>query len=300
MVLSAWQSAPMAVLLALCASTLFGVADFLGGSSARRIHPTITAFASQVAGLVVLFAVALLGGGALIGGDLALGAAAGAIGAVALWLFYRGLALGAMSVVAPLSAITSAVVPILVGVVLGESPEVSQWVGIVIALPAVVLIAREGTSEPAEVATEPVEERATPSSNRLGVAAGLLAGAGFGTFVVLVTRTSSESGLWPLVSSRAVASTLTVLAVLAAGLFTKVSPGRGLSLALAAGILDASSNVLLLEAGRRGLLVLVGVIGSLYPASTVVLARVVLGERLQRHQVIGLGLAVVAIVLVAV
>ena len=74
----------MAVLLALCASTLFGVADFLGGSSARRIHPTITAFASQVAGLVVLFAVALLGGGALIGGDLALGAAAGAIGAVAL------------------------------------------------------------------------------------------------------------------------------------------------------------------------------------------------------------------------
>ena len=298
MVLSAWQSAPMAVLLALCASTLFGVADFLGGSSARRIHPTITAFASQVAGLVVLFAVALLGGGALIGGDLALGAAAGAIGAVALWLFYRGLALGAMSVVAPLSAITSAVVPILVGVVLGESPEVSQWV--VIALPAVVLIAREGTSEPADVATEPVEERATPSSNRLGVAAGLLAGAGFGTFVVLVTRTSSESGLWPLVSSRAVASTLTVLAVLAAGLFTKVSPGRGLSLALAAGILDASSNVLLLEAGRRGLLVLVGVIGSLYPASTVVLARVVLGERLQRHQVIGLGLAVVAIVLVAV
>ena len=80
---------------------------------------------------------------------------------------------------------------------------------------------------------------------------------------------------------------------------TKIARGKGLNLAVGAGILDAISNVLLLEAGRRGLLVLVGVIGSLYPASTVVLARVVLGERLQRQQMIGLALAVAAVVLVA-
>ena len=115
----------------------------------------------------------------------------------------------------------------------------------------------------------------------------------------LLTRTSSESGIWPLVSARAVASLLTLGAMAATGLIWKISRGRGLNLALGAGVLDATSNVLILEAGRRGLLVLVGVIGSLYPATTVLLARVVLAEKLQRHQVLGLVLAVVAIVLVA-
>lgn len=289
----------MAVVLALCASALFGVADFLGGSSARRIRPTITALASQVSGLLVLTAAAAVTGGMLLGGDMAIGAAAGAIGAAAIWLFYRGLSLGAMSVVAPISAVTSAIVPILVGLAIGETPSGTDWLGIAVALPAVILISREGTADPGEQAHEPAVERATRASNRAGMTAGLLAGAGFGTFVVLITRTSSESGLWPLVSARLVASTLTLGAVVATGLVTKVARGRGLNLAFAAGILDATSNVLLLEAGRRGLLVLVGVIGSLYPASTVVLARVVLGERLQRQQVIGLGLAVAAVVLVA-
>lgn len=289
----------MAVLLALCASALFGVADFLGGSSARRIPPATTSFASQLAGLVVLLVGAGVTGGALIRGDMALGAAAGAIGAVAIWLFYRGLSLGAMSVVAPISAVTSAVVPILAGVALGESPSAVSWIGVAFALPAVVLISREGTSSPEARASEPLEERATPASNRAGAISGLLAGAGFGTFITLITRTGSESGLWPLVSARTTASVLTLAVMVASGLLWSISRGRGLQLALAAGTLDATSNVLILEAGRRGLLVLVGVIGSLYPATTVVLARVVLGERLQRHQAVGLGLAVVAVVLVA-
>lgn len=289
----------MAVVLALCASALFGVADFLGGSSARRIQPAITALASQVTGLFVLTAAAAVSGGMLFRDDMVLGAAAGAIGAAAIWLFYRGLALGAMSVVAPISAVTSAIVPILVGLSIGETPTGLDWIGIALALPAVMLISREGTADPAEQTHEPTVERATRASNRAGVTAGLLAGAGFGTFVVLITRTSSESGLWPLVSARLVASTLTLGAVAATGLVGRIARGKGLNLAAAAGLLDATSNVLLLEAGRRGLLVLVGVIGSLYPASTVVLARVVLGERLQRHQVIGLALAVAAVVLVA-
>lgn len=289
----------MAVVLALCASALFGVADFLGGSSARRIRPMITALGSQVTGLLVLAVAAAIAGGMLLGGDMVIGAVAGAIGAAAIWLFYRGLALGAMSVVAPISAVTSAIVPILVGLAIGETPSGTDWLGIAVALPAVMLISREGTADPTEQAHEPAVERATPASNRAGVTAGLLAGTGFGTFVVLITRTSSESGLWPLVSARLVASTLTLGAVVTTGLVTRIARGRGLNLAFVAGILDATSNVLLLEAGRRGMLVLVGVIGSLYPASTVVLARVVLGERLQRQQMIGLALAVAAVVLVA-
>lgn len=289
----------MAVALALCASTLFGVADFLGGSSARRIEPTITAAVSQVAGLVVLVVAASLTGGTLVGGDMLLGTLAGLVGAAALWTFYRGLSMGAMSVVAPISAVTSAVVPILVGLGIGETPSAPDWVGIALALPAVALISREGTADPARQETEPLEERSTKSSNRAGVTAGLLAGLGFGSFVVLITRTGSTSGLWPLVSARLSASTVTLVVLVATGLLGALRRGRGLNLALAAGVLDASSNVLLLEAGRRGLLVLVGVIGSLYPASTIVLARVVLGERLQRQQLAGLALAVAAVILVA-
>lgn len=290
----------MAVVLALCASTLFGVANFFGGSSARRIDSTITATASQGIGLVVLLGAAVFTAGSLVGTDLLLGAAAGTIGAGALWIFYRGLAIGAMSVVAPLSALSSAVVPILAGLGLGESPTAPQWLGIASALPAVVLISREGTSDPDHQADEPLEERSTPGSNRAGVLAGLLAGAGFGSYIVLVTRTSAESGLWPLVSSRLMATTLTFAALAAAGLLAEVRRGRGLNLALGAGFMDAVSNVLLLEAGRRGLLILVGVIGSLHPSSTVVLARVVLGERIQVRQGVGLALAVLAVVLLTV
>ncbi|MFV0316212.1 MAG: EamA family transporter [Microthrixaceae bacterium] len=289
----------MAVVLALCSSALFGVADFLGGSSARRIPSTISSASAQAAGLVVLLAGVAITGGVLVGSDVALGALAGAVGAVAVWLFYRGLALGSMSVVAPLSAVTSAIVPILVGVGLGESPDPIAWVGVAMALPAVVLISREGTSAPDIAHSEPLVERSTPGSARAGAVAGLLAGAGFGTFISLITRTSSTSGLWPLVSARATATVAMAVVLAATGMLSRIRPGRGLQLALAAGALDATSNVLVLEAGRRGLLVVVGVIGSLYPATTVILARVVLGERLQRHQVLGLGLAVVAVVLVA-
>ena len=290
----------MAALLAMCSSVLFGIADFFGGMSARRVAPTTTAATSQLAGLAVLSVAAALVGGAVSGTDLALGLSAGVIGAGALFLFYRGLATGAMSVVAPLSAVTAAIVPIVTGLFLGETPGAGQWVGIALALPAVALISREGTSDPEVVPTEPIEERATPSGTRAGVFAGLLAGAGFGAFVSIITRTSDESGLWPLVLSRAAAGAIMVVVLGIVGLGARPIARNGVALGALAGVLDASSNVMLLEAGRQGLLVLVGVITSLYPASTVVLARLVLHERLQRHQVAGLAMAVVALVLVAI
>ncbi len=192
-----------------------------------------------------------------------------------------------------------AVVPIVTGIALGDALGPADWAGISIALPAVVLISREGTSDHSGSEPRPAVERATASSNRAGALAGLVAGVGFGTFVVLITRTSAESGLWPLVASRSVASLVLLASVTALGLIHQLGPGPGIGLALAAGILDATSNVLMLEAGRRGLLTLVGMIIALYPASTVVLARVVLHERLQRHQLFGLGLAAAAVVLIA-
>lgn len=290
----------MAALIAICSSVVFGVADFLGGMSARRIAPMLTAAGAQLTGLAVLLAAALATGGSPTGTDIALAAAAGLLGGAALAAFYFGLSQGAMSVVAPLSAITAAIVPILAGLVLGEAPGAPQWAGVVLALPAIVLISREGTSEPAHQAEEPVEERTTPEGNRVGVTAGLVAGLGFGMFIVLITRTSAASRWWPLVVSRSTAAVLLGAGILLAGAWRGRTDRTGLRLAGLAGLLDGTSNMLILEAGRRGMLVLVGVIGALYPASTIVLARVVLGERLQRHQLAGLALATVAVVMIAV
>ncbi len=295
----------MAALLAICASVIFGVADFFGGMSARRIAPLITAAMAQLAGLLVLLVIGLaVLGGEPIGNDLAIGALAGAIGGAAIGAFYFALSRGAMSVVAPISAVTSAVVPILAGLLLGESPGLVRWFGIALSLPAILLISREGTAEPVEQASEPVEERATPASNRVGVLAGLAAGVGFGLFVAIITRTSDASGVWPLVSSRSTSAILLGVALLATRPYARSTGGTpdtraGLRLALFAGMLDGTSNMFILEAGRRGMLVLVGVIGAMYPASTILLARVVLDERLQRHQLMGLALGVTAVVFIA-
>lgn len=289
----------MAALLAICSSVIFGVADFFGGMSARRIAPVLTSAVAQVTGLVVLAVGVALAGGSPTARDLALGVATGVVGALALSAFYFGLATGSMSVVAPASAVTSAIVAVMAGLALGESLEPVTWLGVAIALPAIILIAREGTADPDVQDEEPLEERTSRRAGRLGLAAGLAAGAGFGLFVVLITRTSDASGLWPLVTARSVASALLVGTVLVTRTPVAVGRNAGTAFALLAGALDGGSNILILEAGRRGLLVIVGVILALYPASTIVLARVVLKERLQRHQLVGLGLAGAAVVLIA-
>lgn len=298
---------PVAALLAILASATFGVADFLGGLSARKIAPALTATIAQVAGLLLLGLAALtVLTGDPLPRDVALGAAAGVAGGLAIGAFYFALSQGSMSVVAPVSAVTSAVIPVIAGVVLGEAPSVVHWTGVLLALPAILLISREGTTDPAAQDVEPLVERASPEGNRVALGAALGAGVGFGLFVVLVTRTSAASGIWPLVGSRSAAAiVLAIVLVLTGGVRAAAAESRvpswrtGVRLGALAGALDAGSNVLILEAGRRGMLVLVGVIGAMYPASTILLARVVLGERLQRHQLAGLGLAVAAVGLIA-
>ncbi|MCP4435655.1 MAG: EamA family transporter [Actinomycetia bacterium] len=295
----------MAAALAILASAVFGVADFLGGMSARRIPAAISSLAALGCGLVLLGGAALVVGGSPGQDDLMLGAAAGLVGGAAITAFYFGLSVGSMSVVAPTSAVTSAIVPVVAGLAMGERPGVVAWLGVAVAFPAIALIAREGTADPDVQASEPLEERTTPDGARLGLMAGLAAGAGFGLFVVIVTRTSEDSGLWPLVASRAASVLLVGVVAALTAVWTaevRASPTlrTGLLLAMAAGVLDGGSNILVLEAGRRGLIVVVGVILALYPASTILLARGVLGERLQRHQVGGLAMAVLAVVLIAV
>ena len=220
--------------------------------------------------------------------DVAWGAAGGVAGGLGVMLFYRALATGVMSVVAPVTAVTGAVVPVAAGLLLGERPGALALTGVVIAIAAVALLAREAPGE---------RERPTSGAGRAFVLA-LGAGLGFGAFFVLLDRTGDDAGLWPLVASRS--TTFLLMVAIAAITARSVLPPRDARAAsIGTGVLDMSANVLFLLANREGLLALVAVITSLYPASTIALAQVFLGERLARHQIVGIALAALAVVLIA-
>ena len=285
----------MAVLLAAISALAYGAGDFLGGLSARRMPAPLAAAGAQFTGLVLLVGVAALVGGSPGRTDWLWGMAAGVCVAVAVVSFYWAMAAGQMSVVAPVSALTAGLVPLVAGLVSGERPGPLSLAGAVLALGAIVLISRE----PRDPVADDERSAPPPPGRRFRVlGSALLSGLGFGGFLVLVSHTADGSGLWPLAGARATA----VLLVGALSLVRRA--GRpscdGLRLAVGAGTFEALANSVFLVASRQGLLTLVGVIGSMYPASTVVLARVVLRERLAPHQWAGLALAVVAVVAVAV
>ncbi|MFN7151773.1 MAG: EamA family transporter [Microthrixaceae bacterium] len=282
----------MPALLASLSAALFGVADFFGGLSARRIAAQWTTGIAQATGLLVIVATSLVVGGSPTGGDLALGAAAGLCGGLGLTLFYWAMAQGPMSVVAPVSALVSALVPITAGLLDGDRPGPLAVAGIVLALPAIAVISREPVDAVADGGTD---QRARPSS--LPVLAALLSGVGFGAFFTLISHTGDDSGVWPLAAARTAAVLLAMVLVL--GARSEAPNVRGARLAALAGLTDSTANVFYLFAARQGLLSIVGVIGAMYPAATVVLARVVLKERLARHQLVGLGAAALAVTLIA-
>lgn len=280
----------MAVLLAALSALTFGAGDFLGGLSARRIAAQWTTAIAQATGLVLLVVLAVVVGGSPTSADMAYGAGAGICGGLALIAFYRAMSQGPMSVVAPLSAVLAALVPVAAGVLDGERPAPLGILGIALAVPAIVLISREPRAD------DDAPDRSPATPRVIGAAIG--AGVGFGLFFTLVSRTSEDSGLWPLTGARSAAIVMAALVVVAARPELPNRPGAGL--AVLTGLLDSTANVFFLFASRQGLLTLVGVIGAMYPASTVVLARVVLGERLARHQSAGLALAAAAVTMIAV
>jgi drug/metabolite transporter (DMT)-like permease len=274
------------IVLALASALVYGTADFLGGLASRRVAAVIVTFVSQCAGLAsLLLVLPFAHGDGLIATDLAWGAAGGLAGAVALVCFYWALASGTMSVVAPLTAVVSAVVPVLTGLALGERPSAWALVGVGLALPAIALIAWE------------TAEGRRRASRRVLLAA-IAAGAGFGFFFVALGRTTGDSGLWPLVGARTASISLLAI-VLVATSRRPTTPRDSRVVIVTAGVLDTTANALYLAAASQGLLSLVAVVAALYPASTVVLARVVLGERVQRWQLGGFALAAVAVGLVA-
>ena len=272
-----------AIALALGASLAWGLGDFLGGLTSRRIHVLTVLALSQAAGFAaVLVWVGLSGEGFPGWGSFSLAAAAGAGGCVGLAALYRGMAVGAMGIVAPISAI-SAAIPFTVGVASGERPGVLQVAGIVLALCGVALASRE----PPELG----------GGRAAGVGLALVAACGFGAYFVFLDRAASESVPWAVATARGVSSVLAVGVAIAVGV--SLRPGVGTAPVLGAvGLCDVGANVLFGLATTRGFLSVVSVLSALYPVVTVALAALILHERIAPAQRVGVGGALVGAALI--
>jgi len=278
----------VAVLLGVLVALSYGAGDFLGGMGTRAQAVTTVVAASQASALVLLAVGVPLEGAPLGWDDVGLGALAGGVGVVGILLLYQSLATGTMGVVAPVTAVGAAVVPLVVGLATGERPGVLALIGAFVALGAVALVAGGESDSP--------EHAKAGRGSPLLLAVG--AGIAFGLVFVLLSATDEGSGFWPLLGGRTVSVTLVGLWLLRSRTPLLPRPGTRL-VVLGAGLLDVTANGLYLLAVREGLLSVVAVLSSLYPAATVVLARVVLGERLRPAQLAGLGLGLAGVTLIA-
>jgi drug/metabolite transporter (DMT)-like permease len=278
----------MEIALGALVALAYGSGDFLGGISAKRVPTVAVLLVSQAFGLgaAVLLVVALRDAppGAHI---FLLSAAAGVVGVAALGLLFRGLAVGRMSIVAPLSAIGGGVLPVAWGLLRGERPSALALAGVGLALVAAAVVGRGAEHDPAPAI-----------SPRLELALGAGAGMGFGVVFILLAESSSGSGMWPVLIARCASVPLLAIVAVVLGISPRVAR-TDLAPVAGAGLFDVAANALVVLAVRRGLLSLVAPIASLYPATTVVLARVVLHERIGRQRAGGLAVGLVGLVLIA-
>ncbi len=277
----------VAVALAFACAVVYGIADYGGGRAARTAPSIIVSLYGQAAsGLLAITVVVLLGTALPPRSDVYWGAVAGVASAIALAAFYHALSRGAMTVVAPVTAMTSAIVPVVFGLLRGERPAGLAYLGMAIAVAAVALVS--GAMGQHGVVT-----------SRSTFAFALVAGLGFAAILIALGETSKDGGIWSLVVARAVSVSLLVVLVLVTR--TAIT-GHGPTWRLAAfaGVLDITANLLYLAAERRGLLSVVVVIVALYPVSTVCLAFGLDNERVSRSQAVGMGLALGALLLVSI
>lgn len=296
----------MAVVLALFAAVVFGTADFGGGLASRRASAVQVALASQCSSLLVLAPLVLFSSG-FEASAFWWGVGAGAFGGLAVATFYQALAGGKMSVVAPVSAVTAVGIPVVWALARGERLAAVQVVGVLAALTAVVLVSQERPQAPAPVGEGPtpptahvdeVGEEQPRLSPRGAVLLSLLAGALFAPLLLCYEQAGEGAVPWALVGARM--ASVPILLTIAVTTRTSLRPDRRLlPLLLGIGMADMVANVMLVLALESGLLSIVAVVSSLYPAMTVVLARVVLDERLRHVQVAGLWSALLALVLIS-
>ena len=297
----------LTAIIGLTGALIFGAADFLGGLASKRISSIRVTAIAAATGLVVLLLALPIIGGAWSGQAVLYGALSGVAGAAAIVLLYACLAIGPMSILSPLTALVSAIVPMTAGLLRGERLETIGYIALGLALVAVVM-----------VGFVPEKHAVRPSIKALAMAA--TSGALIGLFLILIDLTPDDSGLVPLVANRAVNATLmfTIIGVLAllasrrtghaaAPITPTTEPSEvvaqthsghpwlsGLKLALLCGVLDAVANAMLLLGLRLGELTVMSVLTAMYPAGTIILAAFVLHERLTKLQIVGLVLAIAA------
>ena len=276
----------MAVLLALAGALGWGVGDFFGGIASRRLAVLTVLVISQTVGLVGVYAWVVLAGEPFPGVGELLPAAAGGVAALAgLAALYRGFALGAMGIVAPISA-AAPIVPLSVDAAQGEVPTAAQWLGVGLVLTGIVVLSWESAED---------------GRARISAGAGLavVAALGFGLFFVGIDAGADESAAWAVAAARTASVPVAVVAALVTAT-ALTAPRRLLPLVVAVGVFDTAANVLFAAATTRGAVGIVAVLSSLYPVVTVVLAWLVLGERLGTSKRVGGAAALAGAALVAV
>ncbi|MEY2509194.1 MAG: hypothetical protein QOH01_3523 [Verrucomicrobiota bacterium] len=280
----------MIELLALASAVLYGSADFFGGLTARRANTIATVFWSQFAGLVLLVVVLpFLPPTTVSSRDWIWGFTAGFSGGIGVAFLYRALAVGTMAVVAPTTAVIAAMIPVLFAFAIGERLRPLTFAGVGLALLAIFLVSRPASSQ------NDADETRRGFPPGFGLA--LLSGVSVGIFFLSLARTSMAAGMWPLVAARVSSISLFgVIAVVARRTLRMDRTATGT--ATLGGALDMAANAVYMTAARVGPLSIVVTLASLYPASTVLLARWILREHLSRTQIAGIACALVAVVLI--
>ncbi len=289
-----------AVLVALGAALAYGLSDFIGGVVSRRTSVWPVAFTACLGAALGTLVLALVVPGDPTAADYAWGLLGGIGSGAGTAFLYRGFARGRMGVVAPVSAVGAALLPATVGVLTGERPTALVWLGLVAALPGIWLVAREPAAdpEPAADAADAADPLGAPSILAAGLSDGLLAGLGFGLLFAALGQVPEGAGFWPVMATQLVS----LVSVSAAALLLGGHPlprQAGHWGGLAAGLTATLAVVGFMIARQQGLLSVAAVLTSLYPAATVLLASLVLHERLHRAQSVGLLLCGLSVVCVA-
>jgi len=295
----------LAVVVGLGSAIIFGAADFLGGLSSKRLGAVFATAFAALAGLIFLILFSFAIPGEVSPKALLLGSLSGVTGATAIGLLYAALAIGPMSILSPLTAVVSAIVPLCVAVAAGEPIGAVGWIGLAVGLVAIVLVGF-------------VPEKGAVRPTLKGLLMSVGSGVAIGAFLIIIDQAPDESGLWPLIANRAtnmtimfaIAAVLGILAVTArrraAASGLEPAPRRtreawrvGLVIAVACGVIDAIANAGLLWGVRIGDLSVMAVLTALYPLGTIILAAIVLKERIAPVQYVGLALAITAGALLA-
>ena len=277
----------MTAFFALAGALIIGGSDFAGGYASRRTSPFRVALWIQGAsGLLIVAAVWFIDAPDVRDVDIGAGVVAGISGTFSFVALYAAFALGQISRLAPVAAVVGAVVPTVVGIFRGESLTALHVAGIVVALVAITLVTQEQEADGGG--------RTPPAAFALALTAGL----GFSIFFLALAETQEDAGFWPLVVARAVSIPLVALVAIRMSGGIRM-PHRMPRVVIPAGFAEAVSNIFALWAYQRGPLAVAAVLGAFYPVSTVLLARLILDERLQRIQWIGVGLALVAVPMIA-